>query len=241
MTIQRYIISFYIPIFSFELISDLFMISVKERIQPKQIQFEEESSHVDQMDRVKHHVQENKLIFDYIKAVLQASGFNMDQLWIKCLSSDQILDPSLFDQVEFFSDQLCDDKKLLFDCINEVLVEVCWQYLGILPRVSFVKPSIRPTPNMEKVTLKVWEGVCWYFLPLPPPHTLDQIVRKDIARSSAWMDIRFDADTVGVETGEAILAELMEDTILSFMSENTGSESSQLQLELKEKESSINV
>lgn len=84
---------------------------------------------------------------------------------------------------------------------------------------------------MKKVILKVWEGVCWHFLPLPPPHTLDQIVGKDMARSGAWMDLRFDAETVGVELGEAILDELMEDTILSCVSESPESDCSQIELE----------
>lgn len=170
---------------------------------------------VDQIDGGKHCAEENKLVFDYIKTVLQASGLNRDQLWIKYLSSDKILDQSLFDEAGFFPNQVCHDQKLLFDSVNEVLVDVCWHYLGASPWVSFVKPGIRPTADMKMVVLKVWEGVCWHLLPFPRPHTLDQIVRKDMARSEAWMDLRCDAETVGFEIGEAILAELMEDTILS--------------------------
>ena len=141
----------------------------------------------------------------------------MDQLLMKCLSSDKILDPSLFDQEELLANQLCHDQKLLYDCINEVLMEVCWHYFGVSPWVSFVNPSIRPTSNMKMVILKVWEGVCWHFLPLPPPRTLDKIVRKDMEKTSAWMDLRFEAETVGSEMGEVILDELMEDTILSCL------------------------
>lgn len=66
---------------------------------------------------------------------------------------------------------------------------------------------------MKKVILKVWEGVCWYLLPFPRPHTLDQIVQKDMARCESWMDLRCDVETVGVVMGDTILAELMEDTI----------------------------
>lgn len=74
---------------------------------------------------------------------------------------------------------------------------------------------------MKKVIVKVWEGVCWHVLPLPPPHTLEQIVRKDMARRGTWMDLQLDVETVGCEMGDAILAELMEDTILSLVSEST--------------------
>ncbi|XP_061360051.1 uncharacterized protein LOC133304094 [Gastrolobium bilobum] len=211
-------------------------------VQSLQIQFEEyDLSPVDQFDRGNHCLEENGLIYDYIKAVLHASGLTGDQLLMKCLSSDKILDPSLFDQVEYFSNLLCHDQKLLFDCINEILMEVCWHYFGVSPWVSFVNPSIRPTPNMKKVILKVWEGVCWHVLPLPPPHALEQIVRKDMARSGTWMDLRLDAETIGFEMGESILAELMEDTILSLASDSPESNCSVLQCELKDSESNINL
>lgn len=181
------------------------------------------------------------MIYDYINAVFQASGLTKDQLLMKCLSSDKILDPSLFDQVELFSNLLFHEQKLLFDCINEVLTEICWHYFGVSSWVSFVNPSIRPIPNMKKVVLKVWEGVCWHVLPFPPPHTLEQIVRKDLTRNGTWMDLRLDAETVGFEMGEAIFAELMEDTILSLVSQHTESKSSLLQFELKDNESSFNL
>ncbi|KAF7844515.1 uncharacterized protein G2W53_001420 [Senna tora] len=213
---------------------------VKNQIQPLQIQFEEqESSHMDQIHREKQGFEEKQLIFDYIEAVLQASGFGRDQLWIKCISTDQILDPSLNDQVEFFSNQLCLDKNLLFDCVNDILMEVCRYYFGVSTCVSFVKTSkIRPTPTMERIILEACEGVCWNLLPLPPPHTLDQIVRRDMARSRTWMDLGFDAEIVGFEMGEAILAELMEDTILSCVSESPASTCSQIQSDFIDKDNS---
>ncbi|KAL5143811.1 Protein TRM32 [Glycine soja] len=194
---------------------------VKLPVQARQIQFEEhDCSPPEQFDRGKYCFEESELIYDYIKAVLHASGLTTDQLLMKCLSSDKILDPSLFDQVEYFSNLLCHDQKLLFDSINEVLMEICQHYFGASPWVSFVNPSTRLTPSMKRVTLKVWEGVCWHILPLPPPRTLEQIVRKDMARRGTWMDLGLDAETIGFEMGEDILGELMEDTILSLVSES---------------------
>ncbi|KAI9089912.1 hypothetical protein K1719_028882 [Acacia pycnantha] len=215
----------------------------KNQLQPLQIQFEvHDSVKMDQTDRGKQMVEENKLIFDYIKAILHASGSSRDQLWLRCVSSDQILDPSLSEQVEVFSSQPCHDQKLLFDCVNDVLMEVCQYYFGVSPFVSFVKPSnIRLAQDMKNVILKVWEGVCWHLHPLSPPHTLDQIVRKDMARSGAWMDLQFDAEQVGFEMGEAILAELMEDTIWSCVSENLESKGFEILCEAKDEESSIDV
>lgn len=197
---------------------------------------------MDLIDREKQCDEENKLIFDYINSILHASAFTRDQLWMRCVSSDHILDPSLSDQVEVSSSQPCHDPKLLFDCVNEVLMEVCQYDFGVTPFVSFVKSSIiRLDPDMKTVMLKVWEGVCWHLHPLSPPHTLDQIVRKDMARSGAWMDLQFDAEQVGFEMGEAILTELMEDTILSYVSENLESKCVEIQCEVEDEESSINM
>ncbi|KAK7292679.1 hypothetical protein RJT34_15530 [Clitoria ternatea] len=214
---------------------------VEVTIQPVHMRFEEQdSSPLNQTNRGKHCLGENELIYDYIKAVLQASGLTTDQLLVKCLSSDKILDPSLFDHVEFLSNQLCHDEKLLYDCINEVLIEVCWNHFVVSPCVSFMSSGIRATPNLKRVILKVWEGVCWHFLSFPPPRTLDKIVKKDMGKNGAWMDLRIEAETIGFEMGEAILAELMEDTILSCVSMSPESESSQLQLEHKDNENSTN-
>jgi len=189
---------------------------------------------LNEINREKYGLEENEWIYDYIKALLQTSGLTIDQLSMKCLSSDKILGPSLFDEVEFLPNQLCHDQKLIYDCVNNVLMEVCRDYFGVSPCVSFVKPGIRPSPSMMKVILKVWEGVCWHFLPLPPPRTLDKIIKKDMDKNGTWMDLRLEAETIGFEMEEAILAELMEDTILSCVSKSSEGDCSQLQFEYKD-------
>lgn len=211
-------------------------------IQPLQIKFEEhDPSTADQTIHVKSSMEDKELIYKYVKAVLQASGLNWDELCIKLLSTDQLIDPSLSDEVEFFPSKLCYEQKLLFDCINEVLMEVCGHYFGCSPWVSFAKPYIRPVPNKENVLGEVWEGVLWHLLSLPVPPTLDQTVRKDMAKSGTWMDLRYDTDTVGIEMGEAILEDLMEDTILSCVNGSPEIGCPVFPAELMESGSSINL
>jgi hypothetical protein len=171
---------------------------------------------------------------------MQASGFNWDDFCMKWLSSDQLIEPSVCDDVEFIPNPLCYDQKLLFDCINEVLVEVCGRYYGCFPCVSPVKP-IRPVPDMKTAIHEVWIEVYWHLLPLPLPHTLDQIVAKDLSRTGAWMDLRFDSETIGVDMGEVILQELIEDTILSYVDGSPTSEDALVFDELKERESIVNL
>ncbi|KAL5863482.1 hypothetical protein ACOSQ3_000996 [Xanthoceras sorbifolium] len=211
-------------------------------VQPLRIKFEEhDPSTADQTIRVKSSMEDKELIYKYVKAVLQASVLNWDELCIKLLSTDQLIDPLLSDEVEFFPSKLCYEQKLLFDCINEVLMEVCGHYFGCSPWVSFAKPYIRPVPNMENVLGEVWDGVLWHLLPLPIPPTLDQTVSKDMAKSGTWMDLRYDTDSFGIEMGEAILEDLMEDTILSCVNGSPEVGCPVLTAEMKESESSINL
>lgn len=162
-------------------------------------------------------MEDKESVSDYVKAVIQASGLNWDELCTMCLYSDQLLESSLVDEVEFYSNQICCDQKLLFDCINEVLMEICECYFGCSPWVSCVLPRIRPVPNMKNAILEVSEGVNWNLIQLPLPRTLDQIVRKDLARTRTWLDVRLDTETIGFDMGEAILEDLMKDTILGCL------------------------
>ncbi|XWS13394.1 hypothetical protein CRYUN_Cryun36dG0033700 [Craigia yunnanensis] len=210
------------PIFAEDVISpaSIRSHSVETSIQPLRIRFEELGSlATNQSNCIKTCMDDKESIFEHIKAVLQASSFSWDELYIRSLSSDLLLDPLLLDEVEYLPNQLCHDQKLLFDCINEVLMEVCGYYFGS-PGISFVKPNIRPIPNMKNTIQEVWQGVYWHLLPMPLPRTLDQIVRKDLAKTGTWMDLRLDTGCIGVEMGEGILEDLVEDTITSYINES---------------------
>ncbi|XWS35159.1 hypothetical protein CRYUN_Cryun21dG0101900 [Craigia yunnanensis] len=210
------------PIFAEDVISpaSIRSHSGETSIQPLRIQLEEHGCLVtNHSNHIKTCMDDKESTFEHIKAVLQASSFNWDELYIRSLSSDLLLDPLVLDEVKYSPNQLCHDQKLLFDCINEVLKEVCGYYFGS-PGMSFVKPNIRPIPNMKNTIQEVWQGVYWLLLPMPLPHTLDQIVRKDMAKTGTWMDLRIDTDCIGVVMGEAILEDLVEDTVISYIIES---------------------
>ncbi|KAA3485517.1 Formate--tetrahydrofolate ligase [Gossypium australe] len=208
------------PIFSEDVISpaSIRCISGETSIQPLRIRFEEHGGSLatNRSSRFKTCMDDKESIYEYVKAVLEASSFEWDEFYIRSLSSDMLLDPLLLDEVEYLPNQLCHDKNLLFDCINEVLVEVCGYYLGS-PGVSFVKTNIRPIPNMKNTIEEIWQGVYWHMLPMPLPRSLDQIVRKDMAKAGTWMDLRFDTDCIGGEISEAIFEDFVEDTITSYL------------------------
>ncbi|CAN4125661.1 unnamed protein product [Withania somnifera] len=206
------------PLFSEEDVSPASTIwrPVDPEIQPRKIHFEEPVSSANEQDCPIVCFENEESAFEYVEAVLLGSGLNWDEFLMRWLSSDQILDPSLFDEVELFSSRSCDDQKLLFECANEVLEAVCERYFGCNPRVSLGKHNIRPVPKGMDLINEVWEGVEWYILRYSAPHSLDQLVKKDMERSGTWMNLQLDLGDIGVEMGEIILEELVEDTILSI-------------------------
>lgn len=145
-------------------------------------------------------------VFHYVKAVLRTFVLNWDQLYLKSLSSDELLEISLLREVDFLGDFLFRDKKLLLDCINEVLLEFCVHY-SLLPCFYF--------SNKIHAIHKVCERVYWHLLQPPLPRTLEQIISKDLSGSEVWMDLYSEAENLGADMGEIILEELIQDTFTS--------------------------
>ncbi|KAK4769798.1 hypothetical protein SAY87_030330 [Trapa incisa] len=155
---------------------------------------------------------EEETLLLYVTSVLQALGLNWTELYLKSQLSDQLLEPSLYGEVDFFCDHPQFNQNLVFDCINESLLEVIDHHFRLWPRVSFTKPMIRAIPSLKDAILEVWERVTWHLLlPMPQPRTLEQVVRKDMARNESWMDLRADSEGLGFDMSDEILDDLMEE------------------------------
>lgn len=151
-----------------------------------------------------------------MEAVLLGSGLNWDEYLLRWIAMYEILDSSLFDEVELFSSRPQHDQKLLFDCANEALREVCEKYFGCFSGISHVKMNIQPAPRGMDLIQEVWQRVEWHMYQLPHPHSLDQLVKSDLARSRNWMNLESDIEIFVSEMGETIFFELVEETVLSF-------------------------
>lgn len=214
------------PLFSEDDISPARTISkpVELEIQPRQINFEEQMSCSDQGTCMQTSLQDEESAFEYVEAVLLGSGLNWDEYLLRWLSSCPILDSVLYDEVELFSSRSRAEQKLLFDCTNEVLEEVCNSYFGSLSGGE--RQSMRTIPKAMDLILEIWRGVEWHILQHPPPpQSLDQLVRNDMAKSKsrAWMDLRADTQNIGEEMEKAILETLVEDIISSFINDTSHS------------------
>ncbi|KAG5386498.1 hypothetical protein IGI04_037968, partial [Brassica rapa subsp. trilocularis] len=190
--------------------------SAEKRIQPLCIRFDEaDSPKQDKPNNLKTSMDDKELTLAYIKAVVKSSGLSWEELLTRPFYSEQLLDLESTDDIAFCSTQLCDDKNLLNDCINEVLMDFCENELNPGPWITFLKPEVQLISDMEVAAKVAQEGVYWHLLPLPSPHTLDQIVKKDMGKAGSWMDLRFDIGWIGSGTSELILGDLIEEIIRS--------------------------
>lgn len=186
------------------------LLPVKETIEPLHICFDEwDSSDVIQTVHIRTCMEDEESAFEYVEAVLLGSGLNWDEYLLRWLLSDQILDPSLFDEVELFSSR-SHDQKLLFDCTDNVLKETCERYFTR----SLVKQGMHPVPNGMKLINEVWEGVEMKILQPPASHSLEQLVRKDMPNSEKWMDLYFETDHIVIELENFVIDQMVEELIL---------------------------
>ncbi|KAL2461568.1 Protein of unknown function (DUF3741) [Abeliophyllum distichum] len=207
------------PLFTENDISPMSTMSQQDEkeIQPQQMHFEEQSSASDQGICLRNSIEDEEPAYEYVEAVLFGSGLNWDDYLLRWLSLYEILDPSLFDEVELFPSQSRHDQKLLFDCTNQVLEEVCESYFGCFTGISYINLNIRPVPKRMDLIQEVWKRVEWHLFQCFPPHSLDQFIKKDMEKSRKWMNIRVDIEHIGIEMEETIFDELVDDSILSFV------------------------
>ncbi|KAL3517168.1 hypothetical protein ACH5RR_024070 [Cinchona calisaya] len=186
-------------------------------IQPRKIHFEDGSCSGDQGICMRTPLEDEESAFEYVEAVLLGSGLIWDEYLIRWLSSSPILDTTLYDEVDLFSSHSWHEQKLLFDCTNEVLVEVCERYFGCFPVMSNIKQNIRPVPTRMNLIQEIWEGVEGHLLHYRSTQSLDQLIKKGMMKSRSWMDFHLDIQQIGAEMEESILDKLVEDTVSSFI------------------------
>ncbi|XP_073065014.1 uncharacterized protein [Primulina eburnea] len=193
---------------------------VGKGIEPRQVHFEEQSCASEQEGTcMKISLEDEESAFEYVEAVLLGSGLNWDEFLLRWFSLIEFLDPSLFDEVELFSSRPRHDQKLLFDCSNVVLKEVCEAHFECWTGISSVSHNILPVPTGMDLINEVWKRVEWHLLRSPVPHSLDQLVKTDMEKFGKQLSNRSDIELTGYDMGETIFDELVEDTVLTFLND----------------------
>ncbi|KAL3652706.1 hypothetical protein CASFOL_002387 [Castilleja foliolosa] len=161
--------------------------------------------------------QEQNHISHYVHLVLEASCLNWDQLSEITSPHEEILDSFLFDEVEFISPTECYfDPKLLFDRINDVLLEMYKYRFCPSPWPTFVKPRFGSVPLAELVFDEIMKDAEFFLLPTTEKRTLDQLVSKDVAKCGPWIDDRVDTEEIVIEVSEEMVEEFVLDVLVEF-------------------------
>jgi hypothetical protein len=171
----------------------------------------------------------NEAAYNYVKKVLELSGFTSNESLGTWYSDNQPLDPSVYEELEgcLLLDPDCSgncdeggqcNHLLLFDIINEGLLEIFGRSYNYYPRPLSSLSYVHPLPNGgDNVLHKVWKLISWYLNSAPDYNeaytSLDYYVGKDLAKNDGWMNLQFDSECVGLEIDDLIFDDLLEEII----------------------------
>ncbi|XP_039022794.1 uncharacterized protein LOC120155306 [Hibiscus syriacus] len=149
-----------------------------------------------------------------IRELLQLSGLNWDELSKRWHLSDQMLDTSLFDNVEVWPKKSRTDQRLLFGYISEVLLEIYQCYFRCSPWISLVNLQPKRAMLSKNMVHEVLRHVDWLLLSNLPQQTLQQLVEKDLRKSGTWIDIQLGTEEAVTELVDSILEDLVADAAI---------------------------
>jgi len=141
----------------------------------------------------------------YVEDLLQACSFPSE-----IPSSNYVIDPTIFDQLESkrvnSSEQDVLDRRILFDCVNEVLerlLEAQLRWSRLQKRPVGVKEVLT---ELEDVPCVASEDVC---------DTVYVILQKDLlkGRGQQWSDYNKELEEVGVAVERMIVKDLIDETV----------------------------
>lgn len=163
----------------------------------------------------------------YVINALVTSGLsgNADAVFAQWHSPSYPIDPALYKKLkgnehgmsesvgEMESYRSESEEKLLFDCINEVLLEILGPFFNPRPWVKPTKWKHQQYMPVGNQLLEVmWRKLSYYlYQQSDMEYTLDNLVGKDIDRDSRWLDLHDDVEMVGVDLDKMIFDNLIEE------------------------------
>ncbi|KAK7358611.1 hypothetical protein VNO77_00546 [Canavalia gladiata] len=145
-------------------------------------------------------------ILDYTREILQTFSMKWDELSMK-VSSDQLLDPSTFDELKELTGQLS-SSTILLDCIIEAFMNV-HQNRAFPLHVSSKNSNAQAYVVKKLLVKEITELVNLYFHPHPSPLKLEQLVEKDLARHGSWLNVQVYTEDIAIEVEEDVLEKLV--------------------------------
>ncbi|XP_016464656.2 uncharacterized protein LOC107787576 [Nicotiana tabacum] len=158
----------------------------------------------------------NKAEFNYVKDVLELSGFSGNIFMMNPSSVLEEMEGCLLDQPESsgYAEYGNCDQLLLFDLINEVLLQLYERSSLYWPRSLTTRSYIHPTPVAYHLLEEVWTDISWCLsFKLENDLSLDDAMSHDLAKRDNWMNLQFDAECVGLELEDLIFDDLLDELI----------------------------
>nr|GMD67106.1 protein TRM32-like [Ipomoea batatas] len=181
-------------------------------------------------EKASKHSQSYKMEMDdpdlcFVMAILECSGFTENFFQGTWYSSEQPLNPSVFEEVESCWDQEFQSSReeicmffhhqMLFDLINEVLAQIYDRSFSYYPAALSSCSRIRSLPTGKHIIAEVCSSIT-SMLNLKPEakQSLDSIVARDLEKDYGWMNLQTESEFVALEV-EGILFEDLLDEILN--------------------------
>uniref|UniRef100_A0A6N2N183 DUF4378 domain-containing protein n=1 Tax=Salix viminalis TaxID=40686 RepID=A0A6N2N183_SALVM len=165
----------------------------------------------------------DKAEFDYVKDVLTLSGFTGNALHGTWNSDDQPVHHSIFEEAEgcmLLDPECCGNEGgnchhlLLFDLINEVLMEIYVNSYTYYPVPLSSLSHARPMPVERHVLEEVWTNISWYLSSTTEGnHSLDYALSRDLAKSDGWMKLHYDTECAGLELEDLIFEDILDEIL----------------------------
>lgn len=197
--------------------SFVFVVAVDLLLQPRQINFQEHDDSESALtassnfeDEEVTCLEETDVIYSFIRTVLEASGMTCCGVLERRGACNQILSPSLLEEVGISCSLLPGDSELLFDCINEVLWEIHGKLFNLTSWVYLIKPGVQVILPGADLIEEVCKSIDRHIEPSQFP--LDDIVTKDI-ESRSWVDFRCEIEAVIADIADKTLEEIIEETM----------------------------
>ncbi|CAK9188283.1 unnamed protein product [Ilex paraguariensis] len=162
----------------------------------------------------------------YVRHVLERSGIIGNGLLGTWNSSDQALDPSVFEEVEACwsiepecsGEDMCSScyRNNIFDLVNEVLLQVFDRSFTYYPKSLSSTCRVHSMPMGHHILEEVWASI-GKSLTLKPEldQTMDCIVARNLAKDDGWMNLQLESEWVALELEDIIFDELLEEIISS--------------------------
>lgn len=170
--------------------------------------------------------QKNNPDLSYVRHLLNLSRIEVDGSEMMWHASDQPLGPQLFAEMETSwpheQDELtgwpefngCWHHQMLFDLVNDVLVEIYDISLPYYPKALSSNCHVRPFPVGNRIVDDVCASIGKLLsLKLEEKQSLDCIVARDLARDERWMNLQLETECVALDLEDMIFDQLLEEVI----------------------------